>query len=104
MAANVILGEFEKNNQRINLIYNSYKDKDYKKVLETLKPIIDEIEIIDIDDNRMVEKKEICKICDSLKLKYKDFDIINMKKDKNYLVFGSFLVVENFLKDFKVER
>ena len=38
LAAKVLLKEFE--NKKVNLIYNSYADKDYKEVLTILKPVI----------------------------------------------------------------
>ncbi|UTJ07030.1 bifunctional folylpolyglutamate synthase/dihydrofolate synthase [Arcobacter roscoffensis] len=93
LAARVLKEEFK--NKEITLIYNSYADKDYEEVLKILKPIIKEIIIIDIDDNRMVEKNNLLKII-------KDLNIINIpsieiNENKEYLVFGSFLVVEKFL-------
>ncbi|MGA1939607.1 bifunctional folylpolyglutamate synthase/dihydrofolate synthase [Arcobacter sp. YIC-310] len=93
LAARVLKEEFK--NKKITLIYNSYADKDYEEVLKILKPIIKEISIIDIDDKRMAEKNNLLKII-------KDLNIINLqtieiKDDKEYLVFGSFLVVEKFL-------
>ncbi len=35
------------------LIYNTYEDKEYKKTLEILKPIIQHVEIIEIIDKRV---------------------------------------------------
>lgn len=93
LAASVLVKEFE--NQKVTLIYNSYEDKDYKKVLEILKPIINEIFILPIDDKRMVEKNNLLKIIKELNIIICD-DLI-FEKDKNYLAFGSFLVVEKFL-------
>ena len=56
LAAQVICDELSKKNKKIILIYNSYKDKDYKEVLKVLKPVIKELHIISCDDNRMVQK------------------------------------------------
>lgn len=79
------------------LVYNSYSDKNYKEILSILKPIIKRVEIIDIADNKRVEKRELIeKVLDELSITYSSFVGIN-KKDE-YLVFGSFSVVEAFLK------
>jgi len=83
-------------NEKYILIYNSFKDKDYKNILQILQPIIEHVELIDIDDER-VEKKQILEdtLC-SLAIPFSTFTTII--EEKNYLVFGSFSVVENFLK------
>ncbi|PRM94161.1 bifunctional folylpolyglutamate synthase/dihydrofolate synthase [Arcobacter cryaerophilus gv. crypticus] len=93
LAAKVIKEEFK--DKKITLIYNSYEDKDYFEVLKVLKPIIKEIFILDLDDKRIV-KKDILKKC------IKELELIEIEKlamdlENDYLVFGSFLVVENFL-------
>jgi hypothetical protein len=48
----------------------------------------------------MVDIGELELFIKSLCLNINYFDIMNMKEDDYYVVFGSFLVVENFLKDF----
>ena len=93
LAAKVIKEEFK--DRKITLIYNSYEDKDYFEVLKVLKPIIKEIYILPLDDKRIV-KKDILKKC------IKELELIEIEKlamdlENDYLVFGSFLVVENFL-------
>lgn len=94
LAAKVLVKEFE--NKKVNLIYNSYKDKDFESVLTILKPIISKITILELDDKRIVDKNNLLEICKNLNI------IINnnleIKKDEEYLVFGSFLVVEKFIK------
>lgn len=94
LAASSLALEFK--GKKINLIYNSYADKDYKEVLQVLKPIIKKISIIDLDDKRVVKKEDLLEVIKSLQLKIDEK--IELKKDEEYLVFGSFLVVENFLK------
>jgi len=101
LAAKALYTELMKNNKKVILIYNSYKDKDYAEVLKILKPVIEEIQIIDCDDNRMVNKSDLEFVIDSLGLNIKKFDIMNISSQNYYLVFGSFLVVENFLKGYK---
>lgn len=78
------------------LVYNTYKDKEYKKILQILEPIILNVKIININDERIVAKKQLQSVLTDLEIKYDDFKTIN--QNKNYLVFGSFSVVEEFLK------
>ena len=93
LAAAVIVKEFE--GKKITLIYNSYKDKDYEEVLKILKPIIDKIIIIELDDKRIVDKNSLLNIIKQLNIM--NLDTIKIEEDQEYLVFGSFLVVEKFL-------
>jgi len=93
LAATVLLNEFK--DKKVSLIYNSYADKDYKEVLKILKPIINEIIIIDLDDKRMVDKNNLLNIIKELNII--NTSIIEIDENKEYLVFGSFLVVEKFL-------
>ena len=94
LAAKVLLDEFK--NKKVTLIYNSYADKDYEEVLKILKPIIKKIIIIDIDDKRMVVKNNLLNIINKLNIIIGNE--ITIQKNEEYLVFGSFLVVEKFLK------
>ena len=100
LAASVLVKEFK--NKKIHLIYNSYEDKDYKKVLSILKPIIKQITILDIDDKRMVDKNNLLDICKSLNIIVTKLDKID--RNEEYLVFGSFLVVEKFIKDMGIDE
>ncbi len=93
LAATVIAKEFE--NKKITLIYNSYADKDYVEVLKILKPIIKEIVIIELDDKRVVDKEELQKVINQLNIT--KIETIKIEENEEYLVFGSFLVVEKFL-------
>ncbi len=99
LAATVLLKEFS--NSKVVLIYNSYKDKDYQKVLEILNPIISELQIIDIIDERIVKKNDLISLCDTLSISVKEYDKI--ESNKKYLVFGSFKVVEKFLEGINIE-
>ena len=95
LAAKVLVKEFE--NKKINLVYNSYADKDYEKVLKILKPIIKKITILDVDDKRIVDKNNLLEICQTLNIMTSDLE--NIKENEEYLVFGSFLVVEKFIRN-----
>jgi len=94
LAANSILNALD--GEKYTLIYNTYKDKDYKEILSVLKPIIENVEIISVDEDRIESKELLEQALATLKIEYKDFKKI--EKEKNYLVFGSFSVVEQFLK------
>ena len=78
------------------LIYNSYKDKNYSEILSILKPIVKSVEIIEIDDERIESRDILEKTIDALEIKHKIFKKID--KNKKYLLFGSFKVIEEFLK------
>lgn len=99
LAATEIVKEFLPNNEKITLVYNAYEDKDYEKVLKILKPIIKQVEILNLSDKRVVKREILTKICDKLNIITTQFTNLNPKE--NYLVFGSFLVVEEFLKTVK---
>lgn len=79
------------------IIYNSYKDKDYKEILRILRPIALHVEIITIGDKRAERIENIEAVLDSLGIKYSIFNKIKPKQ--KYLVFGSFSVVERFLRE-----
>ncbi len=93
LAATVLLREFL--DKKINLVYNSYSDKDYASVLMILKPIIHKLHIINIEDKRIAKTQDIEEVCDDLNIEYCNFEQINNSEE--YLVFGSFKVVEEFL-------
>ena len=81
------------------LVYNSYKDKDYKKILSILEPIILRVEILDVPNERIESREALEKALQTLSLEYKEFDqdtLVDAKEE--FLVFGSFSVVERFLE------
>ncbi|DAB29137.1 MAG TPA: bifunctional folylpolyglutamate synthase/dihydrofolate synthase [Sulfurimonas sp. UBA12504] len=88
--------------KKYTLIYNSYRDKDYKTILATLKPIIESVELIKVDEARIEKRAFMQAAFDDLKLEYRDFTQI--KEEKNYLVFGSFSVAQKFLETYKKIR
>jgi len=83
------------------LIYNSLDDKDYEEVLRILKPKLKRVEIIPIDSQRATTLDEIETALDKVGLEYSYYDG-ELDDDEQYLVFGSFYVVEEFLQ--KVDR
>jgi dihydrofolate synthase/folylpolyglutamate synthase len=82
--------------QKITLIYNTYADKDYKETLSILKPIIDSVEIITVDEGRIVSQFLLESVLKELRLPCTSFAAIETQRE--YLVFGSFSVAEAFLK------
>ena len=84
------------------LIYNSLDDKDYEEVLRILKPKVKRVEIITIHSQRATTLSEIEKALKNVELEYGYFEG-KIDKDEHYLVFGSFYVVEEFLKSFPSE-
>lgn len=94
LAARAIVEAF--GGQKITLIYNTYADKDYQKILSILTPIIDKVEIIDVDEQRIVPRESLERVVEDLGLQFGSFETVN--PDKEYLVFGSFSVAEAFLK------
>lgn len=100
LAALAIANELKNKKQKYILIYNSLEDKDYKEVLNILKPHISEIQIIACTDKRVVEKRLLLQVIKDLEIKVNDFDIVNLKDKNHYLVFGSFLAVEKFMKEY----
>ena len=95
LAAKVIVNEFK--NQKIDIVYNTYNDKDYKEILTILKPIIDKLFIIKVDNERMAKNIDIIDVAKELQIDVQEFN--EVRKDKTTLVFGSFSVVEKFLDE-----
>ena len=89
--------------EKYTLIYNTYKDKDYEEILRILLPIIESVEILDVEDARILPSQELENSLERLQIQYKHFEpqsFLRQSEDttKKYLVFGSFSVVEKFLK------
>ncbi len=82
--------------QKVVLVYNSFKDKDYRSILSLLSPVIKRVEILEVPGQRVEEKELLQKTLNDLKIQYGDFHQI--EQDEKYLVFGSFSVAEEFLK------
>ena len=90
-------------NKKVILLYNTFFDKDFILSLKILKKIIKRVEIVEIKNPRIIKKRILKKRLKKLNIKYRDFKKID-KKEK-YLLFGSFSVVEGFLKEYgKYER
>jgi dihydrofolate synthase/folylpolyglutamate synthase len=97
LAARAIAEAFK--GQKVTLIYNTYADKDYKEILNILTPIIEKVEIIEVDEARIVQKPLLEAALRELGIVYSTFEMV--AEDREYLVFGSFSVAETFLKRIK---
>jgi dihydrofolate synthase/folylpolyglutamate synthase len=94
LAASVIVKALDYD---IVLVYNSLADKDYTKVLRILAPRIKRVEIIPVSSQRAAAPDMIEQALQYLGLPYRYFTG-DINEDEHYLVFGSFFVVEEFLK------
>jgi len=84
---------------KVTLIYNSLNDKDYRSVLNILKPKIERVEILPISTQRAITTIEIEETLKSLGIRYSIFGG-TIDQDREYLIFGSFYVIEEFLKSY----
>jgi len=89
--------------RKVTLVFNILDDKNAKEVLSILKDKIKKVEIIKIDSQRTTNLDKLESILQELNIEYNFFDG-NIKKDEEYLVFGSFYVVEKFLKRLYVKE
>ncbi len=81
--------------KQIVLVYNALNDKDYANILKIFKPYVKRVEIIEIETVRAIELESLENSLKDLNIPFKKFDTID--KDEEYLVFGSFYVIETFL-------
>lgn len=82
--------------KKVTLIYNTYADKDYRAILAILRPVIERVEIIAVDEGRIVERPLLEKVLSDLEIPCSSFGRI--LPERNYLVFGSFSVAEAFIR------
>jgi len=81
--------------RKVTLVYNSYGDKDYAAILETLKPRIVSVELIPVGSERAAPQAALKRALEKLQIPYGGFT--GIAADKTYLVFGSFSVAEAFI-------
>ena len=100
LAAQAITKVLEKEQKEpIVLVYNALNDKDYANILKIFKPYIKRVEIIEIETVRAVELELLEKELRELNIPFHIFD--ELDEYEEYLVFGSFFVVETFLNRLK---
>lgn len=83
--------------RKIVLIYNAFADKDVAAVLRTLAPVVKRVEIFNYEvADREMAAEAITRALDALKIPHSPFRG-ELREDEEYLVFGSFHLVENFI-------
>ena len=83
--------------RKIVLIYNAFADKDVAAVLRTLAPVVERVEIFSYEvADREMAAEAITRALDTLKIPHSPFRG-ELRADEEYLVFGSFHLVENFI-------
>jgi dihydrofolate synthase/folylpolyglutamate synthase len=97
LAAKALVGIIEDDTV---LIYNTYEDKPYKEILALLKSKIKKLLIIKIDSQRALSVEKLESTLEDLGIDHSFFDGKIDEREK-YLAFGSFSVVESFLKIMK---
>jgi len=98
LAAKAIAKALDK---KITLIFNILSDKDAKEVLEILKPKIKKVEILPFKNERVMKQEELEKLLEELKIPFSIFDG-KIQENEEYLVFGSFYTVSEFLKQINI--
>ncbi len=78
------------------LVYNTYRDKEYKTILQILRPKIKHVEILPVENERMVDQMELYATLQELGLEAREFTKLDPKEA--YLVYGSFSVIEECVK------
>ena len=83
--------------RKIVLIYNAFADKDVVAVLRALAPVVERVEIFNYEvADREMAAEAITRALDALKIPHSPFRG-ELRADEEYLVFGSFHLVENFI-------
>lgn len=93
-AAKALVEHFK--DQRIYLIYNAFDDKDVEAVLKEFKPIVLKLLIYEYKEyERKLATKRIQQIAKKLKIPCENFT--HLDDAAQFLVFGSFKLVEHFI-------
>ncbi|MBX2078608.1 bifunctional folylpolyglutamate synthase/dihydrofolate synthase [Campylobacter peloridis] len=97
MAAKVLVEIFKE--KKVHLVYNCFLDKDSYSILKVLKPIIKIVEIYHYESKeRALAGDKLIENLEKLNIEYQNFSKI--QKNNLYLVFGSFMLVEKFLRGY----
>ncbi len=98
MAAQALAKKFA--GKKLNLIFNAFADKDIKAVLKAIKPVVKKTYIIEYETPG--RELATAQVKDTLRLLDMEFeDFTDMRADEEYLAFGSFYLVEAFLKRYR---
>lgn len=108
LGAQVIAQKFQ--GKKLTFIYNAFADKDFGAVLRTLKPIISRVLIFDYPSptGRELGGEAIAKTLEELNIKHEKFISLTRQQARNsdeiFLAFGSFYLVEAFLRQFDASQ
>ena len=95
MAAQALVKRFA--GKKLNLIFNAFADKDIKAVLMAIKPIVKKTYIIEYETpGRELATAQVKEALRQLNMEFEGF--ADVCADEEYLAFGSFYLVEAFLK------
>ena len=98
MAAQALVKRFE--GKKLNLIFNAFADKDIKAVLKAIRPIVKKTYIIEYEaPGRELATAQVKEALRELGMEFADFT--DVRADEEYLAFGSFYLVEAFLKRYR---
>ena len=98
MAAQALVKRFA--GKKLNLIFNAFADKDIKAVLKAIKPIVKKTYIIEYETpGRELATAQVKESLQELGMEFADF--ADVRADEEYLAFGSFYLVEAFLKRYR---
>ena len=87
--------------KQVNLVYNSYVEKDIEAILRELLPIIKKVLIISVENYRICPRGKLIDVLIKLGIAYEDFNVHILSHNESYLVFGSFSVVQKFLQEYQ---
>ena len=98
MAAQALVKRFA--GKKLNLIFNAFADKDIKAVLKAIKPIVKKTYIIEYETpGRELATAQVKEALRQLDMEFEGFT--DVCADEEYLAFGSFYLVEAFLKRYR---
>lgn len=98
MAAQALVKRFA--GKKLNLIFNAFADKDIKAVLKAIKPIVKKTYIIEYETpGRELATAQVKEALRQLDMEFEGF--ADVRADEEYLAFGSFYLVEAFLKRYR---
>ncbi|HEG3194884.1 TPA: bifunctional folylpolyglutamate synthase/dihydrofolate synthase [Campylobacter upsaliensis] len=85
--------------EKIEIVYNGFLDKKIFEILKILKPISARIMVFKCENEvRALANEQIFEFCKELNIECEEFK--RLDEGKKTLVFGSFVLVEKFLKDY----
>ena len=98
MAAQALAKKFA--GKKLNLIFNAFADKDIKAVLKAIKPVVKKTYIIEYETpGRELATAQVKEALRQLDMEFEGFT--DVRADEEYLAFGSFYLVEAFLKRYR---